>query len=128
MIIHNPADTMNNHRSMANDWLRQTVYGLLVCLIGLFPAGVLFADKADDAYQLAAGFYKKERWDLAASGFAKFITENPQHPRVPTARFFQGLSLVNTGDFKAARDVLGVFVKEAPMSRNLGHALYRIAV
>lgn len=102
-----------------------------ICLLLIVVAGwgvprTVLADAADDAYQLAAGFYKKERWDLAADAFQKYIKANPQNPRVPTARFFLGLSLVNTGDYKSARDTLRIFLQEAPLSRNLAHAYYRI--
>lgn len=100
--------------------------GLLICLTAFSWPAVLLADAADDAYQLAAGFYKKERWDLAAEGFQKFIKAHPQSPKVATARFFLGLSHVNTGDYQAARDTLRIFLQEAPMSRNVAHAVYRI--
>lgn len=112
---------------VTSPWGRRTWCGLLILLLGLCPSGLLFADAADDAYLLAAGFYKKERWDLAAEGFQKFIKAYPQNPRVATARFFLGLSFVNNGDYKAARDTLRVFLQEAPMSRNFAHAIYRIA-
>lgn len=112
---------------VTNPWVHRTLCGLFILLLGLCPSGLLFADAAEDAYLLAAGFYKKERWDLAAEGFQKFIKAYPQNPRVATARFFLGLSLVNNGDYKAARDTLRIFLQEAPMSRNVAHAIYRIA-
>lgn len=104
------------------------IVGLL--LLAAFVVGVPatgLADNAEDAYLLAAGFYKKERWDQASAGFQKFIKDYPKHPRIPTARFFLGLSQVNEGEYKAARDNLKLFVQEAPTSRNVGHATYRIA-
>ena len=96
-------------------------------LVALAAPALVMADAADDAYQLAAGFYKKERWDLASDAFQKFIKQYPTSPRVATARFFLGLSQVNTGDYKGARDTLRIFLTEAPTSRNVGHAIYRIA-
>lgn len=115
------------HSHRVKHGLRRAVCGLFGLILALCPLGLLWADKGDDAYQLAAGFYKKERWDLAADGFGKFIKDHPKHPRVATARFFQGLSLVNAGDYKAARDTLRIFLAEAPMNRNIAHAVYRIA-
>lgn len=107
--------------------VRVGLCSLLMCLLaGAWPT-VVQAEASDDAYQLAAGFYKKERWDLAADAFQKFIKQYPNSPRVATARFFLGLAHVNTGDYKAARDTLRIFLQEAPMSRNVGHAIYRIA-
>ncbi|MDB5336162.1 MAG: Tetratricopeptide 2 repeat protein, partial [Planctomycetaceae bacterium] len=108
--------------------LRPAVGGLLIaCIVALATPSVVLADASDDAYQLAAGFYKKERWDLASDAFQKFIKQYPTSPRVATARFFLGLAQVNTGDYKGARDTLRIFLQEAPMSRNVGHAIYRIA-
>lgn len=112
---------------VGNLWLRRAVCGLLICFTALTLPSLVIADASDDAYQLAAGFYKKERWDLAVDAFEKFIKQYPGNPKVATARFFLGLSHVNTGDYKAARDTLRIFLQEAPMSRNVGHAIYRIA-
>lgn len=117
----------NSNFRMTGPWLQRSLCGLFFMVLVLCPAGLLLADAAEDAYLLAAGYYKKERWDLAAEGFQKFIKAYPQNPRVATARFFLGLSLVNNGDYKAARDTLRIFLQEAPMSRNVAHALYRIA-
>ena len=108
-------------------WSRQVLCGLLLSVVAVVSPALVMADAADDAYQLAAGFYKKERWDLTVDAFQKFIKQYPASPRVATARFFLGLSQVNTGDYKGARDTLRIFLQEAPMSRNVGHAIYRIA-
>lgn len=99
---------------------------LFLLLSPIISPKQLRADPADDTYQLAAGYYKLGRWELASDGFRKFIVGYPQNPRVSTARFFLALSLVNRNQFKEARDSLLKFVVEAPQSRNIAHAYYRI--
>lgn len=108
--------------------------GAAACLalaFGLAIAGALAspvrADEAEDNYKLAVGLYKKQRWDLAAENFRKFIQENPRHERAPMARLYAGLALVNLKEFQAGRELLREYAKSAPDSPNLAHALYRIA-
>lgn len=98
-------------------------------LLGLFsgtPASA-YADPAEDVYLLAAGYYKKERFDLAAEQFQKFIKSFPANSRTSTARFFLGLSQINLANYKSARESLRLFLVEAPTSANAAHATYRIA-
>src|SRR4051812_16089758 len=93
---------------------------LAVIAVASIPIAAL-ADAGDDAYLLSAGFYKKERWDLAAESFQKFIDDFPKHPQVPKARFFLGLSQVKGGDYKAARDTLRAFTTDSPLNPNVPH-------
>ncbi|HET6327288.1 MAG TPA: tetratricopeptide repeat protein [Planctomycetaceae bacterium] len=76
-------------------------------------------------YRFATGLYRDQRWDLAANAFRKFIKNHPDHERVPYARLYLGLTLVNTDKYADARDVLRAYVRDYPQSRSLPDALYR---
>ena len=99
---------------------------LLALMVCLLPATVR-ADAGDDAYTVAAGFYKKERWDLATTEFQKFLQKYGQHPRAANARFFLGMAQINLDDYKGARDTFRTFLKDAAENRNAAHAMYRVA-
>lgn len=103
--------------------LRVTLFTAAVaCLV---PSSIALGAPEDD-YNLAVGLYKKERWDEAAASFRTFLEAAPEHSRASFARLYLGLSLVNTGDYAPARDVLREFVRRHPESKNLPDALYRI--
>jgi TolA-binding protein len=78
-----------------------------------------------EEYRFAAGLYRQQRWDLAAEAFRKFIKNHPDHERVPYARLYLGLTLVNADKYADARDVLRAYVRDYPQSRSLPDALYR---
>ncbi|HEV3136711.1 MAG TPA: tetratricopeptide repeat protein, partial [Pirellulales bacterium] len=78
-----------------------------------------------EEYRFAAGLYRQQRWDLAADAFRKFIKNHPDHERVPYARLYLGLTLVNADKYAEARDVLRAYVRDYPQSRSLPDALYR---
>src|ERR1700685_3603706 len=67
-----------------------------------------------------------QRWDLAADAFRKFIKEYPNHERVPYARLYLGLTLVNADRLDDARQVLREYVRDYPQSKSLPDALYRV--
>lgn len=91
-----------------------------------FPPAV-HADAAMDEYNLAVGLYKQARWSTAAERFRAFVKMFDQHEKVPLARLYLGLTLVNLEDFKNAREELRRFVKDYPQNTNLSQARYRIA-
>ena len=102
----------------------------LACLGGLMcflPGPRLSADDALDTYNFAVGAYRQERWKQAEEAFKKFTDENPDHPKVPTARLYRGLALTNLRDYKTARPVWRDFVRDYPESKNLPVAMYRVA-
>lgn len=102
-----------------------SVCGLAVLLCST-PAP-LAADAALDDYNLAVGLYKQKRWELSAESFRKFAQKYPQHEKLPLARLYLGLTLVNADKFADARDVLRSYLKDYPQSRNAADAMYRIA-
>ncbi|MBS0203388.1 MAG: tetratricopeptide repeat protein [Planctomycetes bacterium] len=112
----------------------RSVQGLLVlgCLLscvalqGLIPS-VAFADAALDDYNLAVGLYKQSRWATAAERFRGFLKTYDKHEKIPLARLYLGLTLVNMEDFRGARDELRLFVKDYPQNTNIPQARYRIA-
>lgn len=88
---------------------------------------VVRADAALDEYNLAVGLYKQSRWSTAADRFRAFLKTYEKHEKVPLARLYLGLTLVNMEDFKAAREELRGFVKDYPQNTNIPQARYRIA-
>ena len=104
---------------------------LLVVACCLFPkitsGQSTAADPALDEYNLAIGLYKQKRWALAADSFRKFVASRPKHARTPYARLYLGLTLVNLEDHKGAREVLRKYIADYPQSRELPHAMYRVA-
>jgi cellulose synthase operon protein C len=78
-----------------------------------------------EEYRFAAGLYRQQRWDVAAEAFRKFIKNHPDHERVPYARLYLGLTLVNADKYPEARDVLRAYVRDYPQSKSLPDALYR---
>lgn len=122
-----PHEACQSNRRIGLIRLRRFFSMLLVIACLMANAKFASADPAEDTYLLAAGYYKKERFDLAAEQFQKFVKQFPQNPRVPTARFFLSLSQINIGDYQNARNGLRLFLTESPMSANAAHASYRIA-
>ena len=77
-------------------------------------------------YRFAAGLYKQQRWDLAADAFRQFIKKYPNHERVPYARLYLGMTLVNGDHLADARQVLREYARDYPRSKSLPDALYRV--
>ncbi len=79
-----------------------------------------------EEYRFATGLYKQQRWDLAADAFRQFLKKHPNHERVPYARLYLGLTLVNADHLSDARQVLREYVRDYPRSKSLPEALYRV--
>lgn len=115
---------------MTDSWRRCCRAGRMVLLVAVVGSGLsqrATADQALDLYNLAVGAYGQERWSIAAEYFGKFATEYPQHPKVETARYFQGIALTEAKDFKAARPVWRKYAQDYPTSKQRPISLYRIA-
>jgi len=84
------------------------------------------AQSSPEEYRFATGLYKQQRWDLAADAFRKFLSKYPKHERVPYARLYLGMTLVNADKFADARQVLRDYVHDYPQSKSLPDALYRV--
>ena len=105
-----------------------TLRGLVMGLVLAFAMpSVAWADAALDEYNTAVGLYKQERWKPASEQFRAFLKAHDKHEKVPLAKLYLGLTLVNLDDFKTARDELRAFAKENPQNANLAQARYRIA-
>ena len=119
---------LNPTSPMADRWScvgrRLWLVWLMITPLATTPA---WGDPGDDAYKFAAGLYQNSRWDLAADKFRAFIQTHPKHPKLPQARLYLGLSLVNLEKFADARTQLRQFVTLYPKSRNLADAAYRVA-
>lgn len=115
---------------MKNHWMRlggPAAVAACVLAVLMIPAPELMADDALDTYNFAVGAYRQERWQQAEEAFKKFADRFPDHPKVPTARLYRGLSLTNLQDYKTARPVWREFVKDYPNNKNLPVAMYRVA-
>lgn len=104
------------------------IFCLMTCIVSIcaIPSACQ-ADAGLDEYNLAVGLYKQNRWSTAADRFRNFLKNHDKHEKVPLARLYLGLTLVNLEDFKAARNELRGFVKDYPQNTNLPQARYRIA-
>ena len=101
---------------------------LLFALINFtFPVPKIQADDGLDDYNHAVGLYKQRRWSLAADTFQEFLKDHKKHVKVPYARLYLGLTLINLEKYKDARKVLRSYVKDYQKSKNLTDALYRVA-
>lgn len=106
--------------------------GLLLLVVGvsllLGSSGTpALADEAADEYNLAVGLYKQSRWKLSSEAFRQFLNNHPKHAKVPYARLYLGLTLVNQKEYRDARQVLREYVRQYPRSQNLSDAMYRVA-
>jgi len=121
-----------SHSGTILDWYNYFFYRskrlclLLILLQVLSFSANQVSAAPDDDYFLAIGLYKRQRWQLAAESFEKFIQQNPKHERVPSARFYWGLTLVNLEKYAQARSILKDYVQAYPRSRNVPDAQYRI--
>jgi cellulose synthase operon protein C len=77
-------------------------------------------------YRFATLMYKQQRWDQAAKAFRDFVKQNPTHERVPYARLYLGLALVNGDHLSDARQVLRDYVRDYPQSKNRPDVVYRV--
>lgn len=101
---------------------------LLTAVLALHSvSSSVWADSATEDYNTAVALYKQSRWSTAADRFKAFLKAHDKHEKVPLARLYLGLTLVNLEDFKAAREELRAFVKDYPQNSNLPQARYRIA-
>jgi len=111
------------------EMVRMSLIGALVPVALMFAAIAVpevHADDALDEYRFAIGLYKKSRWSLAADSFRKFLKDRPEHTKVPIARLYLGLTLVNLEEYQDARGILRKFVAEYPENRNFPDAMYRV--
>jgi TolA-binding protein len=111
------------------EMMRMSMVGALVSatlMLVAITVPEVHADEALDEYHLAIGLYKKSRWSIAADSFRKFLKDRPKHAKVPIARLYLGLTLVNLEEYRDARVILRKFVAEYPENRNFPDAMYRV--
>lgn len=100
--------------------------GLLVATLLLAAFASRAAGDAIDDYNVAYNFYREHQWEHAEEAFRKFIAAHPEHERVPAARLYQGMCLVQMRKFAPARDVFRSFADKHRTHPDLDLALYRI--
>ncbi|MCA9058500.1 MAG: tetratricopeptide repeat protein, partial [Planctomycetaceae bacterium] len=93
----------------------------------LFLATPVVPDRAEDDFNLAVGFFRSKRWDLAEESFQQFITLYPQHARHNLARLYLGLTYSAQEKYQPAREQFALFVDAAPDDTGVGEARYRLA-
>lgn len=99
---------------------------LVLSLFALASARPASADEGLDAYNLAIGLYKQQRWEQSADQLRAFIKNYPKHAKLPLARLYLGLTLIQQKEYVEARTVLRGFVKDYPESKYRADALYRV--
>lgn len=122
---------VKRHRLSSSAFRSSCVVVALTLLISIpalvAPQSVARADQASDDYAAAVGFYKQNRWGLAAEAFQKYLKDFPKHDRAPFAKLYLGLALTNLEKYDEARTVLRGFVKEYPNNAQVPQAMYRVA-
>jgi TolA-binding protein len=99
----------------------------LAAVLTVFPLVALGQTQSlPQDYRYAIGLYKQQRWNDAADAFREFLKQNPNHERVPYARLYLGLTLVNADHLADARQILREYVRDYPRSKSLPDALYRV--
>jgi TolA-binding protein len=88
--------------------------------------GAARADEATDQYNVASGFFKLNRFELAAEEYEKFLKAYPKHEQVPEALYFLGESYYQLDKTEQARTQFREVVAKHANSRNYFYALYRV--
>jgi len=83
------------------------------------------ADRADDAYRVAAGYYSLGNWQLAQIELQEYVEKFPQHDRATLARFLLGETLVQLEQFEEAREEFGRFLNIASDHPHAKRAMFR---
>ncbi|MFZ5831302.1 MAG: tetratricopeptide repeat protein [Planctomycetota bacterium] len=82
-------------------------------------------DQADDQYTVATGHYARQRWELAAQEFERFLADFADHPQADAATFLLGESLLQSGRTADARRQFDLYLKRAPKGAFARPALFR---
>jgi len=98
---------------------------LVVALAAVLTSRSLRADPADDQYAVAAGFYSREDWDLAAEEFRAFLDDYPGHPKHATAMFFLAETQLQLEKFQQAAVDFGRYLDSYPDGKHARTALFR---
>ena len=106
-------------------WQPERLIVLVMSLVLCLPV-TSHADQPSDDFSLAVGLFRKQRWQLAAETFNKFLEEHPQHPRADLARLYYGLSLNSLEQYEPARIQFEKFIANNPSSVNAADARYRL--
>ncbi len=85
------------------------------------------AAETDDDYKLGLGLYRAQRWALAAQAFEAFIRKNPQHVRVPEARFYLAICFENQGRYQKARELFRQLLQGRLPDQLVQRAKFRVA-
>ncbi len=110
-------------RTVSNSAVISAIFGL--SLVGPLWADAASDQYAEDQYAVAAGHYANRRWDLAATEFATFSAQNPDHPWQDRATFYHGEALVQVRRFEAARVLFQKLLIDYPQSGFASRALFR---
>ncbi len=107
-------------------WKRRATICLVLLSILLTPS-VVFADRAEDDFRLGVGFWRRQRWELAAETFEQFLQDHPDHPRASLAGFYLGLTYSSLRRYEKARERFEDYLRNNPAGANVAAARYRIA-
>ncbi len=83
------------------------------------------AESAEEQFQLAAGYYRQQDWQLAADAFYSLLADHPQDGRVADTRFYLAETLVQLEQFDQAAKQFSAFLLLHPNGQRAARALFR---
>ncbi len=104
--------------------LSRVVLALSLAVVWFQPTMVR-SEEADDQYAVAAAHYARQQWDLATEAFEEFLERWPQHAQSPASVFFLGESLIQQGNYEAARTRFDQSLAREPEGRFARQSLFR---
>jgi len=86
---------------------------------------VALASPADDQYAVAAGHYARQRWDLAAEEFQRFLDDHPEDNRADASVFYLAEALLQSGETARAEARFRQYLQRQPEGKFARAALFR---
>lgn len=82
------------------------------------------AGEADDRFALAAGYYDRREWKLAAEEFLAFAEKHPNDPRANRSRFYLAEALLQSGKHADARRQFQNYIAREPAGEHAAAATF----
>ena len=111
------------HETMRTGFQRIVLVLLIVWLAVPF-GNKARADEADDQFAVAAGYYDRHEWKLAAEEFQAFAQKFPKDSRSNRAVFYLAEALLQSGKFADARRQFQQYVGRDPAGEHVAAATF----
>ncbi|HTQ38607.1 MAG TPA: tetratricopeptide repeat protein [Pirellulales bacterium] len=112
---------------MSNSAVRLLGILTLGCAFSSACFSTVWANEADDLFDVAAGHYSSKHWDLAAEEFRQFLSDYPDHAKHNKAVFLEAESLVQLGRSAEAYPLFVDLLADDPTGPDSRQALYGAA-